>query len=66
MQSRLGKLLLASGVAAGMAAFTGHAFADAVTLQMWTNATADPLKGIFQKAADGAVKTDTSRLIAEI
>jgi raffinose/stachyose/melibiose transport system substrate-binding protein len=31
---------------------TGHAMADPVTLQMWTNATADPLKGIFQKAAD--------------
>lgn len=52
MQSRLGKLLLASSLLAGMTAFTGHAMADAVTLQMWTNATADPLKGIFQKAAD--------------
>ncbi|MGC4077425.1 MAG: ABC transporter substrate-binding protein [Rubrivivax sp.] len=46
------KLLLSLGLASLMAATTGQAFADPVTLQMWTNATNDPLKGIFQGAAD--------------
>lgn len=45
-------LLLASSLIAGMTALSGQAFADAVTLQWWTNAVSDPLKGIFQKAAD--------------
>ncbi len=50
--SKLSRLLLASSLAASVAALSGQAFADAVTLQWWTNATADPLKGIFQTAAD--------------
>src|SRR5579863_10090061 len=51
-QALMGRLLLGSGLAVGMMTLAGHAIADPVTLQMWTNATADPLKGIFQKAAD--------------
>ncbi len=46
------KFLLASALLASAAAMAGQAVAAPVTLQWWTNATADPLKGIFQKAAD--------------
>lgn len=52
MTKLMQRLLLGSAVAAGMLAMIGHASADPVTLQWWTNATGDPLKSIFQKAAD--------------
>ncbi len=47
------RLMLTTGLVASLAALAAvPAFAEPVTLQWWTNATADPLKGIFQKAAD--------------
>jgi len=52
MALTLRKLLPALALIGAAAVMTGQAFADPVTLQMWTNATNDPLKGIFQGAAD--------------
>ena len=52
MTLRLGKFLFGAGIATFAAAMTAQSYAAPVTLQWWTNAVSDPLKGIFQKAAD--------------